>query len=452
MNEKYVQKMEGAYFTPPRYIKYSTKYVLNAINDAYKDGYDDYVIIDRCAGCGNLESQFDEEIFKHLILGTINEAETLTANIRFGGMATAETIDALTQKGVEYYKKQIINYKERNNVKKLAVIFLENPPYAQTNSNKEGGINSKYKKTWVHKQMKGGGGEDLDEQFVFSAFKYYDLYQYIHYGPIKIWKSRHLIDKEVKDAYLCNKKYFNAGESAIALLRWSNIDKKYEELHFKNDIDDDFVVKKVHKTISDLYNNDGKSKGICVVEARNYSFASPRLTGSINDSEKYGKKWISEENLLKVLPLFCASRDEFAERGKETQEDAVDYRIIDTIYKSSDLGDKYQKDKIFLENCLLYSLCTHLNQCSTSCKIWNWGEKNLPERLKQTKIWILYKELSKDTGINGLYNIDNFNKLEYGKLWKEHNLYPKVNELKNLLREFYNKNIRPSMFKYELLK
>ena len=92
---------------------------------------------------------------------------------------------------------------------------MENPPYAQTNSNKEGGTNSKYQKTWVHTQMQKGG-EDLDEQFCFSAFKYYKPYAYIHYGPIKIWKSRNLINKEVAECYLCNRKFFNAGESAIA--------------------------------------------------------------------------------------------------------------------------------------------------------------------------------------------------------------------------------------------
>lgn len=451
MNEKYVQKIEGAYFTPPQYIKYSTQYVLNAIDDSKRDGYDDYVIIDRCAGCGNLESQFDEKIYSHFILGTINNAETLTANIRFGELATVETIDALSQKGVKYYSKKIKEYKEKNNVKRLAVIFLENPPYAQTNANKDGGIKSKYEKTWVHKQM-DNGGEDLDEQFVYSAFKYYDLYQYIHYGPIKIWKSRHLINKEIKDSYLCNKKYFNAGESAVALIRWTSVDKNYEEIHFKNDFDDDFVVRKVHNTISDLYSDEGKENSICVVEARNFSFASPRLTGSLNDDGKYGNKWVSSKNLLKVLPLFCVCRDEFAERGKENPGDKVDYRVIDTLYKSSDLGNKYQLDNDFLQNCLLFSLCTQLNQCSTNCEIWNWGEKTLKGNLKETPIWILYKELSVETNLNGLYNIEKFNKIEFGKLWKEHNLYPKIEELKKLLREFYNLNIRPKMIEYELLK
>ena len=89
--------MEGAFFTPPQYVRISTKYVMNAISQAKKDGYDDYVIIDRCVGVGNLQSQFDESIYSHFILGTINEAEALTANIRFMDMAEVNVLDSLSQ-------------------------------------------------------------------------------------------------------------------------------------------------------------------------------------------------------------------------------------------------------------------------------------------------------------------------------------------------------------------
>lgn len=459
MNEKYVQKMEGAFFTPPRYIKISTQYVLNAINRAKKEGYDDYVIVDRCAGVGNLESQFDDKIFKHFILGTINKAEAFTANIRFEEAAKVNVIDSLSEKGVDWYKQEIKKYKLKHNVKKLAVIFLENPPYLQTNSNKEGGVKSFAPKTWVKTQM-GSFGEDLDEQFVWSAFKYYDIFSYIHYGPIKIWKSRHMIDKEIKECYLCNRKFFNAGESAIALIHWTNKDKNNNEIHFNNDFDNDFVVKKVNKTISELYSDDGKENGIVVVEARNYSFASPRLTGSINDTGKYGWKWIKPENLLKVLPLFCVSRDEIAENGGTLtikdqygiSHEVKDYRKIDTLYKSSDGGKRYQRDKEFLQNCLLYTLCTQKNGCSTSSKFWNWADRSLNQKMKNTKIYRQYCELVATTGLNGLANIDNFNRAELGKLWREHNLYPKVIKLKELLKEFYNNKIHPKMLKYELLK
>jgi hypothetical protein len=460
MNEKYVQKLEGAFFTPPQYVKISTQYVMNAIEHALRSeqdgggGYDDYVIIDRCAGVGNLESQFSDDIYPHLILGTINEAEALTANIRFNELADVVVIDALTEDGVNHYKNEIEKYKKKNNVKNLAIIFLENPPYAQLNSNKDGGANykdkAKYEKTWVHNQMTKGG-QDLDEQFVFSVFKYYDTYSYIHYGPIKIWKTNNLINKNVKDAYLCNRKHFNATESSVALIHWGNKDSKYETIEFDSDLDGKFKVHKVHKTISELYNNDGKEEGICVVEARNFSFASPRLTGSLNDDERYGKKWVKAENLLNALPLFCVARDEIAEKGGININDK-DYRVIDTIYKSGDGGITYQKDIDFLHNCLLYSLCTHYNQCSTNCKIWSWGESMLPLELKNTEIWKLYIELTLETGLNGFYNIEQYNKDGHGKLWKEHTLYPKVFNLKKLLQQFYINNIRQKLFEYELLK
>ena len=454
MNEKYVQKIEGAYFTPPKYVKISTQYIMNAIKQSIVDGYDDYVIIDRCAGVGNLESQFNKEIYSHLILGTLNEAEALTARIRFNGLADVIVVDALTEDGVNYYRKEIEKYKIKNSVNKLAVIFLENPPYAQLNSNKDGGANykdkAKYEKTWVHNQMTKGG-QDLDEQFVFSAFKYYDLYSYIHYGPIKIWKTNHLVDKEVKECYLCNRKYFNATESAVALIHWSNKDKEVEVIEFDSDFGGKFPVYKVHSTISSLYENDGEEEGVCVVEARNYSFASPRLTGSLNSDGKYGNKWVKEENLLKVLPLFCVARDEIAEKGG-VDSASKDYRIIDTVYKSGDGGNSYQQDNQFLQDCLLYAICTHFNQCKTSSKFWNVAERLLDNNHKNNQIYKLYKKLVEDTKLNGLYNIEQYNKIELGKLWKEHFLYPQINELKKQLQSFYINNIRNSMFKYQLLK
>lgn len=449
MNEKYVQKMQGAFFTPPRYVKISTQYVYNAITDAYKMGYDNYVIVDRCAGVGNLESQFDEDVYSHLILGTLNEAEAFTANIRFNGLAEVNVVDALSEDGVNYYIKAINNYKIKHTVKKLAVIFLENPPYAQTNSNKSGGIKSNYNKTYVHKNMTKGG-EDLDEQFVFSAFEYYGLFRYIHYGPIKIWKSRHLITKEVKDAYLCNRKYFNASESAIALLHWTNTDSEYDKICFDNDIDNNFVVYKVYKTISELYSDEGKEKGICVVEARNFSFASPRLTGSINDNEKYGKKWVSKKNLPNVLPLFCASRDSVSETGKI--DNYIDYRIIDTVYKSSDGGIEYQNDNDFKQDCMLYCLCSHKNSCSSDSKFWKVVETLLDVKYKASKIYQMYKILSKKTGINGLANIERYNKNNLGKLWYEHELYPTIKELKLELDKLHINKIRPKLLLYKLLR
>ena len=37
-------------------------------------------------------------------------------------------------------------------------------------------------------------------------------------------------------------------------------------------------------------NDEGEENGVCVIEARNFSFAAPGLTGSINSNAKYGIK------------------------------------------------------------------------------------------------------------------------------------------------------------------
>ena len=117
---------------------------------------------------------------------------------------------------------------------------------------------------------------------------------------------------------------------------------------------------------------------------------------------------------------------------------------------SKDLA--YQSDEEFLQSCLLYTLCTNKNKCVSSSEFYNLAENNLSDNMRNSEIYILYNELVSETNIHGLNNIEKFNKLENGKLWKEHSLYPKVNLLKNLLQQFYVNEIRNKLLEYELLK
>ena len=76
----------------------------------------------------------------------------------------------------------------------------------------------------------------------------------------------------------------------------------------------------------------------------------------------------------------------------------------------------------------------------------------LDKKRKNSKIYQIYKWLSNETKINGLKSIERYKKNEYGKLWREHNLYPKIVDLKAKLRTLHLEKIRPKMLKYELLK
>ena len=453
MNERMIQKYQGAFFTPHKYAEIAKDMVESAIKNIKKDGYEDYVIIDRCAGVGNLEAVFDEKYFNHMILGTLNEGETLVANIRFGRDNFVKVVDALSEEGVEFYRKEIENYKQKNKVEKLAVIFLENPPYVVLNSNKKGGVASGSKeKTWVHQQM-DKGGQDLDEQFVFSVFNMYDTYRYIHFGPIKIWKSKHLITKQVFDAYLCDREKFNASKGSIALISWGNEDKDYESIIFRTDTGNEKVeVKKVYKTISSLYENDGE-KGIIYIEARNFSYESPRLTGSMNSDGRYGTKKVSKENLPKVIPLFCAARNKYCETGIY-KDKSYDYTPIGTLYKTGDGGLKYLEDKEFVYNCIQWATFTHLNQVDSDSDYWKWAYDYLEKhkKLLWDKCYDDYMFLVKEVGLNGLYNIESFERKDKGKLWKYHNLFPRIKNLKSNLDVNYEDHIHPELIKYELIK
>lgn len=108
-SDKTDRKSRGVFYTPEQYVKISTEYVRKAIEDAKKDGYDDYVIIDRACGTGNLESQLTPEELSHCILGTLDPEEAKIAAERLG--VHVEVMDALSRDGVLYYRSEIEKHK-----------------------------------------------------------------------------------------------------------------------------------------------------------------------------------------------------------------------------------------------------------------------------------------------------------------------------------------------------
>ena len=470
MNEKYVQKVQGAFFTPSQYVKISTEYVLKAIEESTKDGYDDYVIIDRCAGVGNLESMFPIDMYSHMILGTINSAEALTANIRFNGLCEVVVQDALSREGVLLYKEKIEEYKVKNKVKKLAVIFLENPPYlnvAKLTIEQKKDKNTE--KTYIQNLMKENklnlNNIDKDYEFIWSCFEIYKPYRYIHYGPIKSWKSKHLIDKEVKNAYLCNRKYFNASEAAIALISWTNKDKENKYIDFDSEIDNKkYRIKKVHNQCSQYYIGTDleteKEKALIGILIGGFINSSEHLCQFIcdadhNDFTKFNFlkiHWISKDNMLKVLPCWVAGQINYSRDGKNPITGEVDFRYIDTEFKTSDGGTKYQKDNKFLQDCLLYTICSGNTKFKSDGLFYKTAEEELDEEHKSTDIYKLYKSLVEKTGLNGLRNIKKYKANEYGELYIEGMFGPSIDRLKKLLSIYEFEVLRPKMLEYELLK
>ncbi len=74
LNDKILQKELGAFYTPDPYVKLSTQMVREAISKIKKSHPDnDYIIIDRCAGTGNLENFFTDCAVSQIHLDDLNK-------------------------------------------------------------------------------------------------------------------------------------------------------------------------------------------------------------------------------------------------------------------------------------------------------------------------------------------------------------------------------------------
>lgn len=284
LNDDLNKKNLGAFYTPKLYCEKAAELLRKAI-DRVPNG-NDYIILDRCAGTGNLEAILTDEELSHCILSTYEYyeykvlCERLADKVRLiiPPIETDETYDkgfvrnanALTKDYV--YNELIQKYIQDD---KCTIIIFENPPYAETTSiehqkKNKGKTSSTWKKNFVveemKKEVKGTATNDLGNTFIWSAFKYYlrqPTDSYIVFSPVKYWKSQHLISKKFLDGYAFNRKHFHTNINAcIMVALWSSEDsltqeyfklKAYDikdnELFYCGDID----VKKIFTTYSNIY-------------------------------------------------------------------------------------------------------------------------------------------------------------------------------------------------------
>lgn len=244
LNDFLQKKDLGAFYTHELYAKKSLELVREAIRRVPKGN--DYVIIDRCAGTGNLERLMTIEELSHTIVSTLEYyeykvlLEVLGDKVRHI-IPPTEREDSFNQGKVrgadalskEYVENDIISQYVNN--PKCTIILFENPPYADTTSIEhqkqgEGKNSSAWKKSFVVEEMKkeisGTATNDLGNAFIWSAFKYYlrqNTDSYIVYSPVKYWKAQHLINKRFIRGFAFNRKHFHTNiQACIMCALWSN--------------------------------------------------------------------------------------------------------------------------------------------------------------------------------------------------------------------------------------
>lgn len=296
LNADLNKKDLGAFYTPVPYCKKATELVQKAVARVPKGN--NYIILDRCAGTGNLESALlglyddnGDELISHCIVSTYEYYEYKVLSERLGNkvlnIIPPSEVNVIYENGMvsnadalskEYIDNPLIKQYIEN--KNYTVILFENPPYSDSSAITyvEDGDISKRAKTRrkgsfvleeFKKNISSFGGQqavarEISNLFIWSGFNYFlrqPTDSYVIFSPVKYYKNIHLIEKKFCDGFAFNRKYFHATKSVVSCILWSNEECSETFITLKtfdiknNDVvrlaDHDIFVPQVKKNISD---------------------------------------------------------------------------------------------------------------------------------------------------------------------------------------------------------
>ena len=422
LNDRLNKKDLGAFYTPKDYCEKASELVMKAV-ERVPDG-NDYVIIDRCAGTGNLEAaligKFDkngDELISHCVVSTYEYYEYKVLSERIGDKV--RNIIPPTEANVIYENGKVSNadamskdfienplIKQYVDDDKCTIILFENPPYQDSSAitytdhngirgktgRKDTYVCSEYKKN-LHLLNEGKGSfREISNLFIWSGFRYYlrqNTDSYIVFSPIKYWKTIGLADYKFIDGYIFNRKYFHATDSTISCILWENEYENRETLTLQayDSIDENAVkvadidVKKAHNTYAIWYDkrtfaNDVISKTYCGRD------------GDYDEKHKRDSQSIDNDNIIAYVRTINYSPDAmnrilvrqmyFGARGYYLRKDSYLYKLPlwvskcvsfdkwyekDLYYNTSDGGNAYTYDNDFLKSCLIYTCLSNQNKC-----------------------------------------------------------------------------------------
>ncbi len=553
LNDNLTKKNLGTFYTPELYAEKSLELLREAIKRVPEGN--DYIILDRCAGTGNLELHLTDEELEHTIVSTLEYYEYRVLVERIGHkvrhiippIETTNTFnkglvngaDALTK---EYVENPIIQQYVQN--ENCTIILFENPPYADTTSTehqkaKKSKESSIWKNSWVVSEMKnsvrGTARNDLGNVFIWSAFKYYlrqDTDSYIVYSPVKYWKAQKLIDKKFMGGFAFNRRHFHTNiDACVSCIYWSNesdIIQEFDLTAFDIEITaqnntkiekivscDKLPVKRITEKFSVQYydkrnfntstndgilvGKDGKEcmggkkislKPLFATDMCGYmvchssGFDNPDNMSSLLVAGRFDGHgfYLHKDNYLEKLPMFAASR--YVTYNRKWTERA-------RIMKSADGHVKYGKDiksgkcTPFLLKCLLFTALETQNHCrefvgSDGRTYRNEFTLDTTNGTTLAATALANMKMNKDEKVlvdlwNGV--ISEAKKTnEYDSKWN-YGVYQIINELdttyidsngdtqynytqlhtnlttlKQKVKEYYLKEIVPTLFEYEFLK
>lgn len=417
LNDNLIKKELGAFFTPPAYAKKSVELVREAIKLVPKGN--DYIILDRCAGTGNLEAELSTEELEHTIVSTYEYYEYKVLLERFNGRV--RHIIPPTDDNVEFSAGFVVNadalsedfinnetIKQYLNNPKCTVILFENPPYSDSSADNNLNTNRRGSRGVIYNEFKkeisdNAAHRDLANLFIWSGFRYYlrqKTDSYILYSPVKYWKSLSLADKKFKAGFLFNRNFFHASPSSIGCIWWKNEPEKIESIILRafdidtkntSEVEDDEVVfvdnieiKKVYKSFinyKDKREFADDVKGVCVdssgVEVFDYMKGKIPLYNKNIIGHMFVKAFpvdVKHRGLFRSIERQCLNQSYGFYLRSDNYLEKIPLFVAklypqekwyekDVYFTTADGGDKYTKDKDFLKSCLIFTCLSRYNKC-----------------------------------------------------------------------------------------
>lgn len=256
LNDRLSKKDLGAFYTPVAYAKKAAELVQMAV-DRVPDG-NDYIILDRCAGTGNLEAALigltdknGDELIEHCVVSTYEYYEYKVLSERIGDKV--RDIIPPSEANVVYENGKVANadamskeFIENPLIKryvdddKCTIILFENPPYFDSgaityndgditkraqSATTQSFVKSEFLKNIGKYKSPQATAKELSNLFIWSGFEYYlrqETDSYILFSPVKYFKNLELVRKKMIAGFAFNRKHFHATDSVISCVYWSN--------------------------------------------------------------------------------------------------------------------------------------------------------------------------------------------------------------------------------------
>lgn len=422
LNDRLSKKDLGAFYTPIPYAKKAAELVQMAVGRV-PDG-NDYIILDRCAGTGNLEAALigltdknGDDLIEHCVVSTYEYYEYKVLQERIGDKV--RDIIPPSEANVVYENGKVANADAMSedfinnpiirhyvDSPQCTIILFENPPYQDSTSvsSRNDKNNCAFAKSraekFVANEMRSNvlnrdAVRDLANQFIWSGFHYYLRYDtdcYVVFSPIKYWKYVGLAEKDFINGFLFNREHFHATASAVGCVLWANSDKNVVDTltltAYDIDADNNIVPISEITTAKCRSSYDAfKNKG------RNPKDIETSVYCERDGSESYKKpdcKSYYNDDIVAFLgvpsfaidPALCRIliRQNYFHHGMGyyiRKDDYLEHLVLfagksypiekwydrDVYATTSDGGDAYTHDPQFLKSCLIYTCLSNQNKC-----------------------------------------------------------------------------------------